>query len=155
MYVPVDKLLVLVHVPAGVIATLVGAGAMLAPKGGAAHRGFGRAYLRSLVLVTVTGVGLVATRGPGFIHLAAVGIAAAALGVLGYGARRRASASTHIACMGASYIAMLTAFYVDNGPKLPVWRGLPALSFWFLPTLVGAPLVWRAIRRRARPGTGD
>jgi len=27
--------------------------------------------------------------------------------------------------MGLSYILMLTAFYVDNGKKLPVWRDLP------------------------------
>ncbi|WP_112274001.1 hypothetical protein [Lentzea terrae] len=27
--------------------------------------------------------------------------------------------------MGGSYIAMLTAFYVDDGPRLPLWQLLP------------------------------
>jgi len=144
----VDTLLVFVHVPAGAIAALAGAGAMFAPKGGPSHRWCGRAYLRSLIVVTVTGLALVATRGPHFAHLGALGFAAASLGVLGYSARRRPNSSAHIACMGASYIVMLTAFYVDNGPKLPGWRELPAISFWFLPTVVGAPFVARAIWRR-------
>ena len=150
----VDTLLVFVHVPAGAIAALVGAGAMLAPKGGSAHRWCGRAYLRSLIVVAVTGLALVATRGPHFAHLGALGIVAAFLGVIGYSARRRPSAAAHIACMGASYIVMLTAFYVDNGPKLPGWRELPAISFWFLSTVVGAPFVARAIWRRAPTSTG-
>jgi rsbT co-antagonist protein RsbR len=34
--------------------------------------------------------------------------------------------------MGASYILMLTAFYVDNGPNLPLWSELPWLAFWVL-----------------------
>jgi hypothetical protein len=63
--------------------------------------------------------------------------------------RRQWADSWHIIAMGASYIAMLTAFYVDNGPQLPVWNLLPAWAFWVLPTAVGAPLIWRAVRRRA------
>lgn len=51
--------------------------------------------------------------------------------------------------MGSSYIAMLTAFYVDNGPQLPIWNLLPGWAFWVLPTAVGAPLIWFAIHRRA------
>ena len=146
--VPLDRVIVFIHVPAGALAALAGAGAMLAPKGGSVHRWCGRAYLRALVVLTVTGLALAAIRGPGFAHLGALGVIAALLGIVGYAARRTPVASTHIACMGASYIAMLTAFYVDNGPKLPVWRELPPISFWFLPTLVGAPLIARAILRR-------
>jgi hypothetical protein len=47
--------------------------------------------------------------------------------------------------MGIAYVAMLTAFYVDNGPHLPVWDRLPALSFWLLPSAIGAPIIARAI----------
>jgi hypothetical protein len=50
--------------------------------------------------------------------------------------------------MGGSYIAMLTAFYVDNGPFLPLWNLLPAWTYWVIPSVVGAPLVARAIARR-------
>jgi hypothetical protein len=34
--------------------------------------------------------------------------------------RRRPGDATHINGMGLSYVAMLTAFYVDNGPHLPL-----------------------------------
>jgi hypothetical protein len=50
---------------------------------------------------------------------------------------------------------MLTAFYVDNGPHLPLWDRLPMLTFWLLPSAIGAPIIARAIirARRAR-GSG-
>jgi hypothetical protein len=51
----------------------------------------------------------------------------------------------HLTGMGASYILMLTAFYVDNGPNLPVWRDLPSVIFWVLPSAVGAPLILYAL----------
>jgi hypothetical protein len=47
---------------------------------------------------------------------------------------------------------MLTAFYVDNGPHLPLWDRLPTLAFWILPAAIAAPLITRAIiRARNRP----
>jgi hypothetical protein len=49
--------------------------------------------------------------------------------------------------MGLSYILMLTAFYVDNGKNLPLWRELPQWAFWVLPTLFGVPIVIHAILR--------
>lgn len=42
---------------------------------------------------------------------------------------------------------MLTAFYVDNGPHLPLWDRLPDLAFWLLPSAIGAPVIVRAILR--------
>jgi len=47
----------------------------------------------------------------------------------------------HIAAMGLSYILMLTAFYVDNGKNLPLWRELPQIAFWLLPAGLGIPLI--------------
>jgi hypothetical protein len=65
----------------------------------------------------------------------------------------------HIAGMGIAYTAMLTAFYVDNGPHLPLWDRLPVLAFWLLPAAIAAPLITRAIIRaknKARlSGPGD
>jgi hypothetical protein len=49
--------------------------------------------------------------------------------------------------MGGSYIALLTGFYVDNGPFLPLWNRLPHLTYWLLPSLVGVPLIQVALRR--------
>ena len=46
---------------------------------------------------------------------------------IGYQHRRqnRPGDFGHIAGMGVGYVAMLTAFYVDNGPHLPIWARLP------------------------------
>lgn len=112
-----DSLLVVVHIPAGVIAVITGAGAMLAEKGGHIHRRCGLIYLGALTVVGLSGVGLVVTRWPRLLHLFALGLVAAALATIGYAARGRRSPTVHLVCMGGSYIAMLTAFYVDNGAE--------------------------------------
>jgi hypothetical protein len=53
----------------------------------------------------------------------------------------------HIGGMGLSYVLLLTAFYVDNGPNLPLWRELPPLAYWLAPSAVGLPLILRALLR--------
>jgi len=47
--------------------------------------------------------------------------------------------------MGASYVLLLTAFYVDNGKSLPLWRELPPIAYWLLPAAIGLPLIIRAL----------
>jgi hypothetical protein len=51
--------------------------------------------------------------------------------------------------MSLSFIVLVTAFYVDNGPHLPLWDRLPVLAYWTLPAIVGLPLVIHAERRHA------
>ena len=71
-----------------------------------------------------------------------------AVGYLGRRARRhrwRNWVRLHITGMGTSYILLLTAFYVDNGKSLPLWKELPPIAFWLLPAAVGIPLIVRAL----------
>jgi hypothetical protein len=56
----------------------------------------------------------------------------------------------HMVGMGLSYIVLLTAFYVDNGPRLPLWDRLPTIAFWIGPSLLGLPLLARALVRQGR-----
>jgi hypothetical protein len=42
---------------------------------------------------------------------------------------------------------MLTAFYVDNGKNLPVWRDLPTVVYWLAPSVVGLPILALAFFR--------
>jgi hypothetical protein len=49
--------------------------------------------------------------------------------------------------MGVSYTLMLTAFYVDNGKNLPVWRDLPSIAYWLGPSLVGLPILLFVLSR--------
>ncbi|MCH6165265.1 hypothetical protein [Pseudonocardia alaniniphila] len=83
-------------------------------------------------------------------HLIVLGGMAAVLAAVGFlwaHRRWRGWRATHIVGMSCSFIAVLTAFYVDNGPRLPVWNLLPPIAFWFLPSAVGLPLLVRALRR--------
>ena len=82
-------------------------------------------------------------------YLFILGAVAFTAATTGYLHRRlhRPGDTGHIAGMGISYTAMLTAFYVDNGPHLPLWDRLPVLAFWLLPTAVAAPIITRAIIR--------
>ncbi len=70
--------------------------------------------------------------------------------VVGRIARRRPSPGwlpVHVIAMAISYILLLTAFYVDNGPHLPLWRSLPPPAHWLLPSLVGVPILAWTLRR--------
>jgi hypothetical protein len=42
---------------------------------------------------------------------------------------------------------MITAFYVDNGKNLPLWRELPQIAYWLLPGVIGVPLILHALYR--------
>lgn len=45
----------------------------------------------------------------------------------------------------SSYVLLLTAFYVDNGKSLPIWRDLPPVTYWLVPAVVGIALIVRAL----------
>lgn len=47
----------------------------------------------------------------------------------------------HIRGMLGSYIGAVTALLVNIGIHIPIINLLPPIWFWFLPTLIGIPLV--------------
>jgi len=49
--------------------------------------------------------------------------------------------------MGLSYILLLTAFYVDNGKSLPLWRDLPTIAYWLVPAAAGVSVLLHALLR--------
>jgi len=147
---PVFLSIVAVHVAAGLVCTIAGIVAMLAPKRAGRHPSAGTAYYWSLVVVFLTMAALSILRWPANTHLFVLGILSFSAGVIGRIARRRlwpGWLQVHVTGMAVSYILLLTAFYVDNGPHLPLWRSLPLLAHWLLPSLVGAPILVWALRR--------
>jgi uncharacterized membrane protein len=146
---------VAVHIAAGLAAVSCGATAMLARKRAGRHPRFGRIYLLALSVVTATAVVLALARPHAafLLILGAVALTCASLGYLARRVRWRGWLPHHITGMTVSYLAMLTAFYVDNGPRLPLWDLLPPATFWFLPAAIGVPLLVRALRRHTRPHT--
>jgi hypothetical protein len=142
-----------VHVIAGLAAVITGAIAALARKGSARHIRAGRWYYRAITVVFATATVLAAMRWARDYYLFILGAVAFTAAAIGYLHRRRhrPGDTGHIAGMGVAYTAMLTAFYVDNGPHLPLWDRLPTLAFWLLPSAIAAPIITRAIIR-ARNG---
>jgi hypothetical protein len=151
---PVFLAILAVHVIAGLAAVITGATAALTRKGSPHHIRAGRWYYRAISTVFATAAGLAIIRWAQDHYLFIIGAVAFAAATIGYLHRRlhRPGDTGHIAGMGISYTAMLTAFYVDNGPHLPLWDRLPALVFWFLPSAIGTPIIARAMIRARKTG---
>jgi len=132
----------------GLAAVISGIAAMLMTKGSVPHVRFGSIYFWSLGVLFITSAGLSALRWSHDYHLFLLGTLAFSGAILGRLARRQSwKIDVHIVAMGSSYIAMLTAFYVDNGRSLPIWKDLPYIAYWALPSLVGVPIIFWVLRR--------
>ena len=137
---------------AGLTAVITGAVAALSRKGSPRHIRAGRWFYRAITVVFATATILAAMRWRQDYYLFIIGAVAFIAATIGYQHRRRhrPGDTGHIAGMGIAYVAMLTAFYVDNGPHLPLWDRLPTFAFWLLPSAIGAPIIIRAIARARR-----
>ncbi len=139
-----------IHVTAGMTSVVAGLLAATARKRAGRHPKAGRVYLWGLGVVCATATVMAVIRWPDDTHLFAIAMVAFGLGLFGWQARRRQAPGwpvRHAVGMGGSYVALLTGFYVDNGPRLPGWNLLPRWSFWLIPTAIGVPLIWWALRR--------
>lgn len=144
---PVFLAVLAFHVPFGLLGVMTGIVAMLSPKGAGRHPRFGTIYYWCLAAVFASACALAAMRWAEDYHLFILGTLSFAAGSLGRSALRRGCVRLHITGMGLSYILLLTAFYVDNGKSLPLWRDLPIIAYWLLPGTVGLPLIVRAVWR--------
>jgi len=140
------------HVVVGLVAVAAGLVAMLAPKRRGGHSLAGAMYFWAIVAIFSSAAILTFLRGPEDFPVFALGAGALVSAWVGRSARRgrwRNSTRVHIAGMGGSYVFMLTAFYVETGDQLPLWRDLPPIAYWVVPALVGFPLIARALIRHA------
>jgi uncharacterized membrane protein HdeD (DUF308 family) len=138
------------HVLFGLTCVVCGAVAMVSPKRAGRHPGFGTVYFWSLsgLFVTASGLAIVRWREDRTLFLlATLSLAAAVVGRQARRRRWRRWPRWHMTGMGVSYIVMLTAFYVDNGENLPVWRDLPTVVYWLAPSVVGLPILALAFFR--------
>jgi hypothetical protein len=145
--------LLIVHIVAGITCVTTGAVAFLSRKARGRHPSFGEVYYWGLAVVFVTATGMAAMRWSESAYLFVLGTIAFSAGSVAYAARKlrwRGWFNVHAIGMSVSYIVLMTAFYVDNGPKLPQWQQLPAVVFWIGPTIIGLPLLIRALRCRNR-----
>jgi hypothetical protein len=142
--------LVALHVAAGLICVLSGALAMFSAKAPGRHPWAGSVYFWSLAAVSITMAALAIFRWSQDRELFVLGALSFAAAAFGRAARRGlwpGWARLHMTGMGASYILLITAFYVDNGRNLPLWRLLPQAAFWTLPAAIGLPILGAALWR--------
>jgi hypothetical protein len=145
---PIFLAVVGVHILLGLVCTITGLVAMLSRKRAGSHPRYGTIYFWCLAAVFATATGLSAVRWTEDYHLFILGTLSFAAAYLGRRARRHrwnGWVRLHLTGMGLSYILLLTAFYVDNGKSLPLWKDLPSIAYWLLPAAVGIPLIVRAL----------
>ena len=150
---PVFLAIVRFHIGVGIVVVVAGAIAMLSYKGRGRHSTAGTVYYWSLAILAATVTALSVMRWQENYHLFVLGILSFVAATIGRTALRHRWpywVRLHISGMGLSYILMLTAFYVDNGKNLPLWRELPQWAFWVLPTVLGLPIVVYAMLRHPR-----
>jgi hypothetical protein len=139
-----------IHIPLGLACVIAGAIAMLAAKGRGRHSTAGTTYFWCLLALLASVLALASMRWAENRHLLALGASSFALAWLGrraLGRRGQQWVRLHIVGMGASYTLMLIAFYVDNGKQLPLWKELPAFTYWSVPLAIGLPLIIYAVLR--------
>ncbi len=149
---PVFEAFLTAHILAGLVCVATGIIAALSRKGRGRHAMAGKVYFAGICVVFSTATALAIMRWREDYGLFLIGLVAFGVALTGVLARERhwPGDTAHITGMGGSYVALLTAFYVDNGKQLPLWDRLPTATFWILPSAVGVPLMWRAVRRHAR-----
>jgi hypothetical protein len=141
---PVFLGIVGVHILLGLGCVMSGLTAMLLSKGRGRHSTSGIIYywLMSGSFVTMSTLSFMRWSEDYVLFL--LGVLAFALVNLGrFALAWGFSLRVHATSMASSYVVLLTAFYVDNGRNLPIWRDLPTIAYWLAPTLIGAPiLLW-------------
>lgn len=146
-----------IHIPAGLCCVVAGLAAMLLHKGPGRHPTAGTIYYWSLLIVFVTTALLAAMRWAEDSHLFVLGTLSFLFATLGRAAMRHRWCSyvkLHLLGMGFSYVVLLIAFYIDNGPNLPGWRSLPHAAYWFIPLVVGMPIILYAYLRHPLAQSG-
>jgi len=125
------------HIAAGTTGLILGPIAMRAPKRRGPHTKLGETYHWVMLAVCVSAAALAVLawhRIWWFLPIATFSYANALVGYLAVKRRRPGWIRAHIGGMGGSYIALVTALLVVNvGQQLPI--------VWFLPTVVGSPII--------------
>lgn len=136
------------HILAGLVCIVTGIVTIASEKRPGLHPICGTIYHWGLAILVISAGFLATARWTDDRVLFGLGVISFGASSLGRTARRRhwqAWVGTHITSMGCSFITMVTAFSVEEGKSLPGLSRLPRLAYWFLPALVGAPLIIRAL----------
>lgn len=141
------------HILFGSICLLTGLVAMIARKKRGNHTKWGEVYHASYVGVAITAVILALMRWDQIAYLFYVAIFSYALAFYGYIAKKKKWKDWlqhHIRGMCGSYIGAVTALLVNVGPRTFLHSLYPSILNWFLPTLIGSPLIYMVGQKYAK-----
>lgn len=142
--------LLVVHIIAGMVCLVIGLCAAFSQKRRGKHTRFGEIYHGSYVFVFVTAALMAMMRWEQLAYLFYIALFSYALALSAYLAvkiRWKNWIGLHIGGMLGSYIGVVTAVLVVNVSSISIFNGMPALLFWFLPTIVGTPIIF-GVRKR-------
>jgi hypothetical protein len=145
---PVFLFILSMHILAALTCVVTGCMAMMTKKQAGLHPRTGTVYYFSLWIVFITAAAIAIMRWREDYHLFILGffsLGSAFIGRMAVKNKWEKWSVIHISGMGFSYIILLTAFYVDNGKSLPLWKLFNPLLYWLLPALVGIPIMVRTL----------
>ncbi|TDF93015.1 DUF2306 domain-containing protein [Paenibacillus piri] len=148
------SLLLIAHIAAGTICLLSGACAIFVRKQKGLHTVLGETYHIHYIFVFLTAVIMSMMKWSELQYLFYIALFSYAQALYGYLARKLRWSnwlSKHIIGMLGSYIGIITAVLVVNGEPVTALTGIPKLSLWFIPTIIGSPLIFFTTRRFRRP----
>ena len=147
-----SRLVLVVHIAAGMLGLILGPIAMTARKRPGLHTRAGKLYHWVMLVVCVSAALLAVLsweRNWWFLPIAAGSYGVALVGYVAAKRRWPGWLRVHLTGQGGSYIAMITALLVVNWRTFTGTPGRSSPWAWALPTLVGSPIIaWVAYQVR-------
>jgi len=141
---PLFLSLIGIHVLAALLCVISAILAMFSRKTDKRHPQFGTFYFWCLLVVFISSVLVSIIRWPLDNQLLILGTFSFGFAFTGRLSQRnkwKFRMRWHLVCLTMSFIILLTAFYVDNGKNIPVWKLLPVIYYWLIPGIIGIPVM--------------
>ncbi|MFD0681232.1 MULTISPECIES: DUF2306 domain-containing protein [unclassified Paenibacillus] len=148
------SIFLIIHLLTGIICLVSGLFAMFSKKKKGKHTLSGEIYHCSYVIVFVTAIAMSILHWETSQYLFYVALFSYGLALLGYLAAKKKWKNwlgSHIGGLAGSYIGIVTATLVVNVHRIPVLNELPQLLFWFLPTIIGTPIIFIVGKKYSPP----
>ncbi|MGM8365519.1 DUF2306 domain-containing protein [Virgibacillus sp. W0181] len=146
--------LLIIHIVVGSICLLAGAMAATVKKKKGYHTLNGEIYHAGYVVIFITSILMAILNWSESAYLFYIAIFSYSLALFGYLARKllwQNWLAMHIGGMLGSYIGIITAVLVVNGSQIPLVNEIPVLWLWFIPTIIGTPIIFIVGRRYSSP----
>lgn len=108
------------------------------------HTVIGEWYHGAYIIIFLSSVGMAIIHWSESAYLFYIAVFSYGLALFGYLARKlrwKDWLAKHIGGMAGSYIGIVTAVFVVNGMNIPLVSEIPTLLLWFIPTIIGTPII--------------